>query len=681
MLTILTSVLLVAGFAGTAGAATEVDVSATGQNASYADSTNMGKAVYQVEVTNLTGGTESVSTTVATGYPAGVSVTGVTATATDAAGNDLETVAGEPSDTAFVIDTTDLPDDQTITYQVTVGFTYENLSGGLLCAKDGGLAVTVTAGEEATATACVDAPAPAATVSEEPVDEQSSASSESAAASSDTSSSSAADQTATGDAAADAGDATSDPATTSGDTKDAPQQQSSPQVAPQQTTAATTAAPTDNPVGDFGTWANNDGLIYFSGWAYDPSDMSRAPITMWTIDGEVVGYQAAQIASPDLYPYGVYNRGVFGAFTAPSPGAHSICMFVFNIGAGADQLVRCHTVTVPNADPTGDIWAAVRGDGSILVHGYAYDPSNTAAQPAVWITDNGKVVGGFYANAAAPSLAPYGVFGNHGIDFSFAPVTTGVHNLCLYVHNIGWGTGQWPRCVNVTVDVNPARDNPRGDFAVTSNSGWVSVSGWAYDPNQPYLSATTMWTVDGKVAAYSSASQPHSGVNNYLGIPGNHGFSTNVPAGQGWHTVCMFVSNIGLGESVVTRCQNVNVVAPPNPCPAYAKACIDLTNNTTWLQTNGQITAGPFKQIAGRAGYRTPTGTFKVFWKHIDHVSSIYNAPMPYSIFFNGGIAFHVGSLTVPSHGCIHLSLSVAQLYWNNLNVGDTVYVFGAAQY
>ena len=122
--------------------------------------------------------------------------------------------------------------------------------------------------------------------------------------------------------------------------------------------------------------------------------------------------------------------------------------------------------------------------------------------------------------------------------------------------------------------------------------------------------------------------------------------------------------------------------AASNPCPATAEACIDLTNNTTWLQQNGVVTAGPYKQIAGRQGHRTPTGTYTVQWKDIDHLSKEFNnAPMPYSIFFNGGIAFHVGSLSTPSHGCIHLSESAAKVYWDALRPGDVVYVFGQAQY
>jgi len=61
--------------------------------------------------------------------------------------------------------------------------------------------------------------------------------------------------------------------------------------------------------------------------------------------------------------------------------------------------------------------------------------------------------------------------------------------------------------------------------------------------------------------------------------------------------------------------------------------------------------------------------------KRRDHVSSIYDAEMPWSVFFNGGVAFHEGSLTVTSHGCIHLSPEAAETYFSELSVGDVVQV------
>ncbi|SDD01531.1 L,D-transpeptidase [Actinokineospora iranica] len=112
------------------------------------------------------------------------------------------------------------------------------------------------------------------------------------------------------------------------------------------------------------------------------------------------------------------------------------------------------------------------------------------------------------------------------------------------------------------------------------------------------------------------------------------------------------------------------------PCAATADACIDLSANQSWLLQDGKVVYGPVPITHGRPGYLTPPGTFKVGWKNIDHKSSVFNnAPMPHSVFFNGGIAFHQGSLTEKSHGCIHLSPAAAKAFYNALKVGDTVQV------
>lgn len=122
--------------------------------------------------------------------------------------------------------------------------------------------------------------------------------------------------------------------------------------------------------------------------------------------------------------------------------------------------------------------------------------------------------------------------------------------------------------------------------------------------------------------------------------------------------------------------------APPaepaggTPCTISDGACIDLSANKSWLIEGGKVVYGPVPITHGRKGYRTPAGTFHVQFKDIDHKSSIFgNAPMPYSVFFNGGIAFHQGSLSQTSHGCIHLSPAAAKTYYNKLSVGETVQV------
>jgi lipoprotein-anchoring transpeptidase ErfK/SrfK len=115
-------------------------------------------------------------------------------------------------------------------------------------------------------------------------------------------------------------------------------------------------------------------------------------------------------------------------------------------------------------------------------------------------------------------------------------------------------------------------------------------------------------------------------------------------------------------------------------CPAKATACVDLTRHLTWLQSAGRVTFGPVSAEPGPPGsaHATPRGTFEVSWKGgPDFISNIYHEPMPWPVFFApGGIAFHGGSLTTPSHGCVHLTDENARYYNDHLPVGAEVVVF-----
>ncbi|WP_214364275.1 L,D-transpeptidase [Pseudonocardia sp. H11422] len=112
------------------------------------------------------------------------------------------------------------------------------------------------------------------------------------------------------------------------------------------------------------------------------------------------------------------------------------------------------------------------------------------------------------------------------------------------------------------------------------------------------------------------------------------------------------------------------------PCRSTARACVDLSSNRAWLISEGVVQYGPVPITHGRRGWRTPPGTFTVTFKNRHHRSSLFNdAPMPYSVFFNGGIAFHQGSLTQKSHGCVHLSQTAARTFFGSLSRGDVVQV------
>ncbi|EOD70285.1 hypothetical protein H480_01862 [Amycolatopsis vancoresmycina DSM 44592] len=80
--------------------------------------------------------------------------------------------------------------------------------------------------------------------------------------------------------------------------------------------------------------------------------------------------------------------------------------------------------------------------------------------------------------------------------------------------------------------------------------------------------------------------------------------------------------------------------------------------------------------LPGRKSNPTPTGTFHVYSKEKMHLSKEFdNAEMPNSVFFYPGDAFHQGSLSVYSHGCIHLSAGASLKFFNTLHIGDVVQV------
>jgi len=179
------------------------------------------------------------------------------------------------------------------------------------------------------------------------------------------------------------------------------------------------------------------------------------------------------------------------------------------------------------------------------------------------------------------------------------------------------------------------------------------------------LAGTVTLSVDGQ-ATSAMALGGGTAVLNIPGVAGNNHTLQAVYSGDANHVAA-------------SRSASLNGV---NPCAVTARVCVDLTNNVTWLQSGGQVTYGPVAMSSGRPGFRTEAGTFAVYWLDIDHHSTEFNnAPMPYSVFFDDGEAFHVGNVNVASHGCVHLSPTDAQNYFYSLHVGDQVNVFGYAQY
>ena len=134
---------------------------------------------------------------------------------------------------------------------------------------------------------------------------------------------------------------------------------------------------------------------------------------------------------------------------------------------------------------------------------------------------------------------------------------------------------------------------------------------------------------------------------------------------------------------------------------------LDLTEQKAYLLYNDRaVMQSPI--CSGRPGHLTPSGTFHIIRKDLNHVSSIYgrivdrwkrtvvvdadvdmptpagtrfiNAPMHYFMEFAPGIGMHAGYLPgyPASHGCVRLPEKSAIAFFQALPVGAPVTVFGA---
>ena len=133
---------------------------------------------------------------------------------------------------------------------------------------------------------------------------------------------------------------------------------------------------------------------------------------------------------------------------------------------------------------------------------------------------------------------------------------------------------------------------------------------------------------------------------------------------------------------------------------------IDLQEQRAYLLRNGRaLLASPIS--TGRPGHLTETGSFRIIEKERDHHSSLYGkivdaygrtivsdadadmkvphggkfipAPMHYFMRFHGADGMHAGYLPgyPASHGCVRMPEEMAIAFFNAVDVGTPIHVFG----
>jgi lipoprotein-anchoring transpeptidase ErfK/SrfK len=97
----------------------------------------------------------------------------------------------------------------------------------------------------------------------------------------------------------------------------------------------------------------------------------------------------------------------------------------------------------------------------------------------------------------------------------------------------------------------------------------------------------------------------------------------------------------------------------PLPAPSVS-IVIDISAQEMAVRVDGSQFAS-WDVSTARSGYWTPRGSWRINRMARVHWSKQYNAPLPYAMFFVGGVAIHatkgIHKLGTPaSHGCVRLA-------------------------
>ncbi|MDX3377086.1 L,D-transpeptidase family protein [Streptomyces sp. ME02-6991-2A] len=124
------------------------------------------------------------------------------------------------------------------------------------------------------------------------------------------------------------------------------------------------------------------------------------------------------------------------------------------------------------------------------------------------------------------------------------------------------------------------------------------------------------------------------------------------------------------------------VAKPDERCLTGRVLCISKKSRTLAWMVDGRVVSAMDVRFGSEY---TPTreGEFPVFWKSRDHVSTLYDTPMPYALFFSGGQAVHYSADFAAngyggaSHGCVNVrdKAKVAALF-DQVKNGDKVVIY-----
>ncbi|HST50331.1 hypothetical protein [Jatrophihabitans sp.] len=109
-----------------------------------------------------------------------------------------------------------------------------------------------------------------------------------------------------------------------------------------------------------------------------------------------------------------------------------------------------------------------------------------------------------------------------------------------------------------------ASDDPFGGVSSWSLHGrYLTVTGWALDPNALSSELRIFFYVNGKPFTYVQTTLPRGDINAHFHASGNHGYSKTLMLANGTNNVCAYAINVGAGNNTKLGCRTVALDGSP----------------------------------------------------------------------------------------------------------------------
>lgn len=140
-------------------------------------------------------------------------------------------------------------------------------------------------------------------------------------------------------------------------------------------------------------------------------------------------------------------------------------------------------------------------------------------------------------------------------------------------------------------------------------------------------------------------------------------------------------------EELANKPPAAPVTSPTPPrldqrCMTGRVLCISKDSRRLYWVIDGKV-VDDYSVRFGSVQTPTREGAFSVYWKSRDHHSTLYDSPMPFAMFFDGGQAVHYSAdfaargYAGASHGCVNVRDHTGiKWLFDQVRTGDTVIVY-----